>query len=138
MKQEPEGYNITSNTLEFVRITLKIMWRFLQENVDDFHRKILTFFLWKVDYVLRQNLTISGRKFNAFAKKNTTICVGSVDNLCRKILQFLYKNLTIFARKFYIFLQENLSSFAGKSVKFCRKIWKFLQKNVDNFCAESW
>ncbi len=45
MKQEPQGYNITFDELEFVRNTLKIMWRFLQENFDNFHKKILTIFL---------------------------------------------------------------------------------------------
>ncbi len=45
MKQEPQVYNITSDKLEFVRNTLKIMIRFFQENFDDFRRKILTIFL---------------------------------------------------------------------------------------------
>ncbi len=114
MKQEPQGYNITPDKLEFVRNTLKIMWRFLPENFDDFCRKILTIFLWKDDCVLQKNLMVFGRKFNAFCEKR-------VDNLCRKIWQFLYKNLTIFARKFDVLykkmcqvLQENLKVFAGK------------------------
>ncbi len=45
------------------------MWQFLQENVDDFRRKILTIFLWKVDYVLQKNFTIFAEKFNNFWKK---------------------------------------------------------------------
>ncbi len=36
MKQEPQGYNLTSDKLEFVRNTMKIMWRFSQENLDNF------------------------------------------------------------------------------------------------------
>ncbi len=64
MKQEPQGYKITSNKLEFVRNTLKIMWRFLQENLDDYRRKILTIFQWKVDYVLQKNFMIFAEKFN--------------------------------------------------------------------------
>ncbi len=47
MKQEPQGYNITSDKLEFVRNALKIMWQFLQEKFDDFCRKILTIFFMK-------------------------------------------------------------------------------------------
>ncbi len=69
MKHESQGYNITFDKLEFIRNTLKVMWRFLQENFDDFRRKILTIFIWKVDYVLQKNLTNFGRKFNAFCKK---------------------------------------------------------------------
>ncbi len=66
MKQEPQGHNITSNKLEFVRNTLKIMWQFLQENFGDLRRKILTIFLWKVDYVLPKNFTIFAEKCNDF------------------------------------------------------------------------
>ncbi len=76
MKQEPQEYNITSNKLEFVRNTLKILWRFLQKNFNNFRWKILTIFQWNVDYVLQKNftifaekLTIFGRKFNAFCEK---------------------------------------------------------------------
>ncbi len=47
MKQEPRGYNKISDKLEFVQNILKIMWRFLQENFDDFRRKILTNDFWK-------------------------------------------------------------------------------------------
>ncbi len=39
MKQEPQRYNIISDKLEFVRNTLKIMWRFSSENSDDFSMK---------------------------------------------------------------------------------------------------
>ncbi len=53
----------------FVRNTLKIMWRFLRENFDNFRRKILTIFLWKVDYFLQKNFTIFAEKFNDFWKK---------------------------------------------------------------------
>ncbi len=35
MKQEPQGYEITFDKLEFVQNTLEIMWRFLPENFDD-------------------------------------------------------------------------------------------------------
>ncbi len=49
--------------------TLKIMWRFLQENFDDFRGKILTIFLWRVDYVLQKNFTIFAEKFNNFWQK---------------------------------------------------------------------
>ncbi len=72
MKQGPQGYNITSDTLELVRNTLKIMRRFSKENFD---KKILTIFLQKVDcfeknlQFLQKNFTIFGRKFNAFCKK---------------------------------------------------------------------
>ncbi len=69
MKQEPQGKNITSDKLEFVRNTLKIMWRFLQENFDNFCWKILTILLWKIDYVLQKNFTIFAEKFNHFWKK---------------------------------------------------------------------
>ncbi len=69
MKQEPQGYNITSDKLEFVQNTLKIKWQFLQKNFDDFRRKILTIFLWKTDYVLQKNFTIFAEKFNDFWKK---------------------------------------------------------------------
>ncbi len=69
MKQEPQGYNVTKDKLEFVRNTLKIMWQFLQENFDDFQTKILTIFLWKVDHVLQKNFTIFAEKFNDFWKK---------------------------------------------------------------------
>ncbi len=55
MKQEPQGYNITSDKLEFVRNTLKIMRQFLHKNFDDFRKKILTIFLWQVDHVLQKN-----------------------------------------------------------------------------------
>ncbi len=58
MKQEPQGYNITTDKLEFARNTLKIMRQFLQGNFDDFQRKILTIFLRRVDYVLQKNFKI--------------------------------------------------------------------------------
>ncbi len=118
MKQEAQGYNITSDKLEFVRNTFKIMWWFWQENVDDFCRKILTIFLWKVDYVLQKDWTIFGRKFNGFCE--VTIFVEKSDNLlgkfyhfCRKFWRFLQKNLTVFTGTFDIF-QENLTTFSGK------------------------
>ncbi len=140
MKQEPLGYNITSDKLQFVRNTLRIMWRFLQENFDDFRRKILTIFLRIVDYVLQKNFVILAGKFIAFWKKikcflrkNVTIFVGRVHNLSSKIWQFLYKNLTIIARKFDVFykkfcqvLQENLKIFV-------EKFWQFLYGKVINF-----
>ncbi len=85
-------------------------------------------------------------------RENVTIFVERVDNLCRKILRFLYKNLMIFARKFNFFfkkicqvLQENLKILAEKfrqflygrliifTVKFdgiCKKIWWFFQENL--------
>ncbi len=69
MKQEPQGYYITSDKLKFVQNTMKIMWRFLQENFDDFRRKILTIFQWKIDCVLQENFTIFAEKFNDFWKK---------------------------------------------------------------------
>ncbi len=69
MKQEPQGNNIASDKLEFVRNALKIMWRFLQENFDDCCRKILTIFQWKVDYVLQKHFTIFAETFNDFGKK---------------------------------------------------------------------
>ncbi len=47
MKQKPQGYNIASDKLEFVRNTRKIMKRLLQENFDDFRRKILTIFFYE-------------------------------------------------------------------------------------------
>ncbi len=34
------------------------------------------------------------------------IFVGRVDNLCKKIRQFLYKNLMIFARNFDVFYKK--------------------------------
>ncbi len=111
MKQEPQGYNITSDKL--VRNTLKITWRFLQETFDDFRRKILTIFLWKVDYVLQKNFTIFGRKFNAF---------------CEKTWRFSQKNLTIF--------QEHFTFSAGKFDDFCRKIWRSLLEHNDYFSGK--
>ncbi len=67
MKQEVQGYNITSD--KFVRNILKITWQFLQENFDNFRRKVLTIFLWKVYYVLQKNFTIFAEKFYDFWKK---------------------------------------------------------------------
>ncbi len=111
IKQEAQGYNTTSTSgkLEVVQNTLKIMWWFLQENFDDFHGKILTIFLWKVDYVLQKNLMIFGRKFNAFYE---------CDDFCRKIWQILKKNFTIFA---------------GKFDDFCKKIWQLFKENPGFF-----
>ncbi len=68
MKQDPQGY-VTFDKLEFVRNTLKIMRRFLQENFDNFCRNMLTIFLWKVEYVLQKIFTIFAEKFNNFWKK---------------------------------------------------------------------
>ncbi len=58
------------------------------------------------------------------------IFVEGVDNLCRKIWQFLYNNLTILGRKFDVFykkicqvLQENLKNFAEKFWQFCTESW---------------
>ncbi len=54
MKQELQGYNKTSDKLEFGRSTLKIMWQFLQENFVDFSTKSWLCF---------------AEKFNDFLKK---------------------------------------------------------------------
>ncbi len=70
-----------------------------------------------------------------FTKKLADFCrkliifVGRVDNLCRKIRQFLFRNSTIFTRKFDVFykkmcqvLQEKLKIFAEKFDGICWKI----------------
>ncbi len=51
-----------------------------------------------------------------------TIFIERVDNLGRKILEFLRKTLTIFTRKFEGFCRKILTAFVGKVDNFYRKM----------------